>query len=182
MDYRVDTHFGSGPVVYALDAQRLIVSHEKSGERRVLPYSSVKKINLRQDMPGAFTTVIAHDEGRAVMIPSRHFVGIGRFESRATEYVAFVTELHRLAHAASPSIRFVVGSSLLFWAGVAVASLGGLLGVLVVVGMATTGRMPPAQAIWPVPMAIFVSLGFLRQGRAKLYDPQQLPETMLPRE
>jgi hypothetical protein len=181
MEYRLTTHLGSGPVAHRLEQDRLVVTREKSGQRVEVPFSDIRAINLRQDMPGAWTTRIERGSGKTITIPSRHFAGLGQFESRGSEYAAFVKRLHKASRAANPQIRFVAGSTSLYWVGWFLVIVTGLLGVGLLVALAVGGpRTPPLRVVFAVPIALLVGVAFIRQGLAKTYDPRALPKNLLP--
>jgi hypothetical protein len=52
VEYRLTMHLGSGTVGYRIEQDRLIVTREKSGQRVDVPFSGIRAINLRQEMPG----------------------------------------------------------------------------------------------------------------------------------
>jgi hypothetical protein len=180
MEYRLTTHLGSGPVEYRLEQDRLVVTREKSGQRVDVPFSDIRSINLRQDMPGAWTARIERGAGKAITIPSRHFVGLGKFEDRGPEYVAFVRRLHEASSAANPQIHFVAGSTSLYWIGWILVVVAGLLSAMLIGVLAVKGRAPPLQVVLSVPVVIVVGVAFIRQGRGKAYDPRALPKDLLP--
>jgi hypothetical protein len=61
--------------------------------------------------------------------------------------------------------------------------VAGLLGALLIGALAVGGpRTPPLQVVFSVPVALLVGIAFIRQGRAKMYDPRALPERLLPPE
>jgi hypothetical protein len=183
MEYRLTTHLGSGTVAHRLEQDRLVVTREKSGQRVDVPFSDIRAINLRQEMPGAWTVRIERGEGKTITVPSRHFVALGQFESRGPEYVAFLRRLHELSSAKNPQIRFVAGSTVLYWVGWFLVVVTGLLGVGLLVALAVGGpNTPPLRVVASVPIALLVGIAFIRQGRAKTYDPRALPKDLLPPE
>jgi hypothetical protein len=178
MEYRLDTHYRSGEVSHVLDAERLVVTRAKTGRTETIPLSSIREINLRQELPGVFTARVARHGGATITIPSRHFLGLGRFEDRSAEYARFVGQL--LASCPRGTTRFVAGSSLLYLLGWTVIVGALLLGGLFVFGLATTSKPPPWRVLWTIPLCFVVGGAFLRQGRTKLFDPAQPPAKVFP--
>lgn len=183
MEYRLTTHLGSGAVEHRIEQDRLVVTREKSGQRVDVPFSDIRAINLRQEMPGAWTVRIVRGAGKTITIPSRHFVGFGQFQERGPEYVAFVRRLHEASSAANPQIRFIAGSTVLYWIGWILVVVTGLLGAILLGALAVGGpRTPPWRVVFSVPVALLVGSAFIRQGRAKTYGPRALPGNLLPPE
>jgi hypothetical protein len=181
MEYRLTTHLGSGPIGHRLERDRLVVTREKSGQRVDVPFSDIRAINLRQDMPGAWTVRIERGAGKAISIPSRHYVRLGQFEDRGPEYVAFVRRLHEASSAANPQIRFVAGSTSLYWIGWTLVVVAGLLGVMLLGVLAVKAPdTPPWRVVFSLPVVFLVGGAFIRQGRGKVYDPRALPKNLLP--
>jgi hypothetical protein len=179
MEYTLATHFRSGSVRHVIESTCLVVESEKKGSRTIL-FADVEHINLRCDMPGVFSVRIKPFEGAAVTIPSRHFKGVGQFEERNAEYVAFLGELHRAGRAASPRILFVAGSSVLYGLGWFFLVVAALFGVALVYGLMFVPTPPPLRAFLSVPLLIVVGGAFIKQGAAKTYDPSAPPPKFLP--
>jgi len=179
VEYALATHFRSGVVQHRVEPEGLVITREKSGTETI-PFADLTEINLRQDMPGAYTMRVRSRSARTVTIPSRHFAGVGQFHDRSHEYVAFVRALHDASSKANPSIRYTAGSSVFYAAGwfLVVAAVVMCLGL--VYGVLFVTKPPPLQVFFVVPMALLVGGGFVRQGRAKPYDPSSLPERLIP--
>jgi hypothetical protein len=179
VEYTLATHFRSGSVRHVIDATCLVVESEKKGTRTIL-FVDVEEINLRCDMPGVFSVRIKPFEGASVTIPSRHFKGVGQFEDRNADYVAFLSTLHRASRAASPRILFVAGSSVLNVLGWVFLVIAALFGVGLVYGLMFVPTPPPLRAFISVPLLIVVGGAFVKQGAAKPYDPSAPPAKFLP--
>ncbi len=180
MEYRLVTHLGSGEVRHILESNALLIEFEKTGKRESIPLQDITQINLREELQGIFTAHIARNGGRTIRIVSRHFIGVGRFESRAAEYVAFMQQLHRDVRAANPDTRFVAGSSGLYWLGVALVVVGLLLAAAFAYGWLMMPTSPPRAMVAGVPIALVVGGMFVKQGRARSYDCDALPPKLLP--
>ena len=179
VEYTLATHFRSGSVRHVIEPTCLVVDSEKKGTRTI-HFSDVEHINLRCDMPGVFSVRIKPFEGAAVTIPSRHFKGVGQFEDRHAEYVAFLSELHRASRKASAGILFVAGSSVLYGLGWVFLVAATLFGVALVYGLMFVPTPPPLRAFISVPLLIVVGGAFVKQGAAKRYDPSAPPAKFLP--
>ncbi|MBX3200224.1 MAG: hypothetical protein KF850_04880 [Labilithrix sp.] len=178
--YRLATRLGSGIISHSIEGDALVVTHEKNGRRVVVPFGDVTTLNLREELPGAWTLHIRRRGGGTIVVPARHFVGFGQFELRAREYRAFVDQLGRACRAANPGVRYTRGSSGLFVLGVVLLVMLGALGVMLVYGLAT-GHGPPRRSVFvAVPAGLLVAVAFLKQGRAKPFDPAAIPEELLP--
>ena len=179
MEYRLCPHVGAGMVCYRLGEDALVVTREKLGRVETIPFADLTRVNLRQELPGAWTVQLSRSKGGKITVPSRHFEGPGRFEARNKDYLAFVQTLHARVAAANSGTRFIAGSSGLFlfgWAciGLALVSVVGILASV-------------AQGIWPrgrvlsIPILLGgIGYGFQRQGRASSYDPAHPPDRLLP--
>jgi hypothetical protein len=180
VDYRLVTHFGSGEVRHRLESERLVVEYDKSGQRDDVPYHDIAEINVRNEMQGVYSTRIVRKTGKNLTIPARHFKALGQFEDRSEEYVAFIDELHRAAHAANPAIRFVAGSSLLYWLGMLLVVFGVFFAGAFGYALLFSPKPPPRRIIPIIPIALLVGGMFVKQGRARPYAADQLPERLLP--
>lgn len=99
-------------VRYELGESALVSSDGKS-----LLYAGIKSIRLYIVRAGLAhkRCVVRLAHGPAIMIASRHFLGIGSFEDRSDTYDVFVTELVQCVAAANPAATFVRGMPLLLW-------------------------------------------------------------------
>jgi hypothetical protein len=66
-------------------------------------------------MPGFTRCTIKRRTGRAVILSSNHFGGIGDWESRSESFRPFVDALVRRAAAANPQIAFISGMPMALW-------------------------------------------------------------------
>jgi hypothetical protein len=66
-------------------------------------------------MPGFTRCTIRPRTGRAVILSSNHFGGIGDWESRSESFRPFVDALVRRAAAANPQIAFISGMPMALW-------------------------------------------------------------------
>jgi hypothetical protein len=180
MEYRLVTHLRSGEIAHVVEAEHLVIRHEKTGREERIAFEEVTEINLRQEAPGAWTARMKRASGPAITIPSRHFVGLGRFEQRGDEYVRFLESLHRASRAVNPRVRYVAGSSALFALGIGFVIFAALFCVAIVAGILWGPKNPPFRILFIVPVLLVVGLGFITQGRTVLYDPESLPGRFLP--
>lgn len=183
MEFEIATHVGSGTTRYVLTNDVLEVHPEKSAAT-ILPLSRIRRIHLKQDMPGMFMTEIRSEMGPMLRLSSRHFLGVGRFEDRGAQYAAFVRALIAATGRAQPSVELIAGSSLLFWIGWVLLIMVGVLGVMLlyafVTGLFASRGTPPIGGIISVPLGVVIGGGFVRQGRAKTFGPGDPPAKFLP--
>jgi len=176
--YRLATRVGSGMVVHTIEAHELVVTSEKNDSQVVVPFDDITTVNLRQELPGAWSLRIERKSGSTITVPARHFVGVGNFELRTEEYRAFVEALHR-GCATNRSIRYVTGSSGLFVLAAVLLVAHVLVGAVLLHGL-MNGTPPPRRLWGAVGFGVLVSLAIGWQGRAKPYDPAAPPERFLP--
>lgn len=174
MHFQLIPHHQAGRVQYAVEKEALVVSFETRSTSVRIPFADIAKIHVMQEMPGVFRTNVHHrGESGTVSIPSRHFVSLGKFEDRRTEYAAFVRELSLTAAAQNSLIEFRGGSSFLFW--LAATNLA-FAAVLTVLGLTTKS---PRLVIGSLCLAtLAAALG--RQGRTKSVDPRHFPSKWMP--
>lgn len=169
----------SGEITHVIERDRLVVTYAKGARTESVPFASIREINLRQELPDVFSAFVSREGGKTLRITSRHFRGIGRFDDRRGEYSAFVRLLLGSIAEARTGTKFTVGSSLLYWIGwifVAVAiAMVGLVGLA-----AMTRGLPPQRMLFVLPVSFFLGYGFLRQGRARPFDPAHPPDELLP--
>jgi hypothetical protein len=179
MHYELCPHVGAGTVRFALEGDRLDITRQKSGVTENVGLRNVTRLNLRQELPGAWSLHVHRAGGRPIVIPSRHFVGAGDFEPRNQEYRAFVGALHSAVVAANPKAAFVGGSSGLYWFGWLCIVFGSLMLAGIAAAFAT--ETPPRMRVLAIP-PLMGGLGwaFQRQGRAQAYDPGAPPAELLP--
>jgi hypothetical protein len=177
--YRLSTRWGSGEVAHAIEPDALVVVYEKTGKRDVVAFQDITTLNLRQELPGAWTMRLSRKRGSTLTIPARHFVAFGQFELRAAEYRAFVDALHRASRAVNPRIRYVTGSSGLYVLGLVLLVFNAVFAVLIAYGFAT-GTPPRLRVLGILPLGVLVAAAFVKQGRAKPYDPAAPPAAFLP--
>jgi hypothetical protein len=85
-----------------------------------LAYADIRQMRI-YDSPGAagmpaFTRcTIRPRKGRAVILSSNHFGGIGDWESRSESFRPFVDALVRRAARANPQIAFISGMPMALW-------------------------------------------------------------------
>lgn len=180
MEYRLATHLGSGVVRNVVDADGLVVVHEKSGRREEVPFDDVREVNLRQELQGVYTMRIVRRSGRTIIVPARHFEGVGRFEDRAADYAAFVRRFHELAVAHGADIRFVSGSSVLYWLGWFFLVFGALFAAFLIYALGWSDKPIPRPMFGITPVTLLVGAGFVKQGGTRVYDPRAIPAKLLP--
>ena len=179
-EYRLAIDAFSGEVTHVIERDRLVVTYAKSARTESIPFSSIREINLREEMADIFSTFVKREGGGTLRITSRHFRGLGKFDDRRAEYGAFIRSLVRAVAEAHASARFTLGSSLLYWLGWVLVVLGVAFTGLVVVASASRGALPPLRMLFVLPVVFFMGGGFVRQGRARAFDPMHPPSELLP--
>lgn len=178
-EYTLNLHMGSGEVRHVVERDRLVVTYEKTARTESIPFDGIREINLRQEMPGVYTTYIRRHAGKTLMIPSRHFKSLGVFDDRRADYAAFAGALLAACAKASPTTRLTAGSSALYFIGWILIVIGIAFSIAVLVASIARG-LPPLRMLFVLPVAIFMGLGFLRQGRARPIDPASPPPEVFP--
>jgi hypothetical protein len=178
LEYTLATDIRSGEVKHQLDGDRLVLSYAKNGRVDSVPLASIREINVRMDM-GIPHTYVLRDGGSTLLIPARHFRGIGQFDDRFEDYSAFIRALLGATAKASSTARFTAGSSILFVFGVLMLVLGIVFTVLVAIASFTRG-LPPLRLLLFLPFAFVSGGGLARSGRARAIDPRDPPRELLP--
>ena len=183
MQYEIATHLGSGTTRYVLSDGMLEVHPEKSASRSI-PLARIRRIHLKQDMPGMYSIEVRSDDGPPLRITSRHFLGLGRFEDRGPDYTAFARALIAATGRAQPAVELIAGSSLLFGIGWVLLVMVGILGVMLLAAFATGALAergpPPLSGIITIPLGLVIGGGFVRQGRAATFVASDPPQKFLP--
>jgi len=178
--YSLAVDFRSGEVAHEIERDRLVVRYAKDGRIESIPFASVREINLRQEMPGIYSIFVHRDGGSTIRIPSRHFLGLGRFDDRVTEYAAFVRALLAACVDAGSKARITAGSSALYVLGWITIAMG-IVGVaIVLIGSIMRQMLPPLRGLLVVPVAFFVGFGLVRQGGRRAVDPSAPPASVFP--
>ena len=173
---------------YHLTERALVQSG--SGAAREIPFADIAMIRI-YGSPGARTIggpvssgfarcVVCPTHGRAVVVASRHFVGLGNFEDRSDSFTEFTDALVARVAAANPATVFRAGMPValwLTWVFIALASVvvTPLLLVVFVVEMADNVAVTLIAAA--VYLAI-VAVGLAHYGRklwrirARPFDPR----------
>lgn len=153
-----------------------------------LPFAEIRTIRIyRSPGLGVFAPtfarcVIRPRRGKAVVLSSNHFAGLGRFEDRLSSFRPFVEALTRRVAAANPGAELVAGMPPgLWWTWAVVLALAAIVtplaAVMIVVDLTSGRGFNPALL---VVMAILLTLFFglsgyvrtLRRGRPRRFDPQ----------
>ena len=82
---------------------------------------------------------------------------------------------------ANPRIRFVGGSSGLYWLGWSLVSLLTFVAAMLVIAqLSGDTRRPPIRVFVGIGVAIAIGGALIKQGRTKPYDPRDPPAALLP--
>ncbi|MBX3248427.1 MAG: hypothetical protein KF901_14705 [Myxococcales bacterium] len=179
MDYELAAASPSVSVRCSFEGDGVVVIEERSKRRTHVPFSEIRTVRVRQTL-GAYVMRIEATSTRPVTLRSRRVVGT-RVEDRVADYAAVLERLHAL-HRSHPEIRFLGGSSGLYWLGWALVptslAMGGLAAWMIFAGDA------PLR-LW-VSLVVVTALGLvagsagIRQGRARPYDPDAPPRDLVP--
>ena len=179
MEYQLATASPSVLARHALEDDRLVIVHEPSARRDEVRFSEIRAIQLRHSL-GAYVMQISRASGSAITIRSR-CVLTGGIEDRVAEYVELATRLHDATREHHPAIRFVGGSTGLYWLGWLLLALGALLTAIVGWALVTGAEAPPRGLFAVIPLALVAGGALVHQGRATPYDPSAPPPKLLPR-
>ncbi len=157
------------------------------GRDRTVAYADIRAVRVYEapgmgSFPGFARCVVWPRRGRAVVISSNHFVGLGRFEDRSPAFRPFVEALVRRVAAANRETRFVFGmphAVWWFWIAllVAVALVTPLALAIVVIELAS-GRSFPAQGLITLGIVLATFLGLfgyirhLKRNRPRRFEPR----------
>jgi hypothetical protein len=158
-----------------------------AGRDRTVAYAEIRAVRVYEapglgSFPGFARCVVWPRRGRAIVVSSNHFLGVGRFEDRSAAFRPFVDALVRRVAGANRETRFAFGmppALWWFWALLlgAVALLAPLSLVMIAAELAQ-GRAPPAQAYVPLGIVFVVFLGLfgyirqLRRNRPRRFEPR----------
>jgi hypothetical protein len=180
-------------VSYRLTERALIWN--EAGVDGALDFGDVRQIRVYESpgirsMPAFSRCVVAPRRGRARVLSSNHFAGIGDFEVRMGRYRPFVAALLKRVAAVNPATTFVAGMPMGLWIGylVALAALAIItpLGIVWVAWMTLRGGQTSSGFM----ASLLVCIGFLfgivpmwrlvRRNRPHRFDPRSddrvLPE------
>jgi len=137
---------------------------------------------LGTGFPGFARCVIWPRRGRAVVMTSNHFLGLGRFEDRSATFRPFVEALVRRIAAATPATRFIFGMPPALWwfwvALLAAVAMLAPLSLVIIVAALAQGRSLPVQSFIPLGIVFVVFLGLfgyirqLRRNRPRRFEPR----------
>ena len=162
-------------------------------DRPALPFTEIRAVRV-YDSPGLRLSggaeiapdfarcVVRPTHGRAIVLTSKHCLGLGRFEDRSASFGPFVNALIARVGAANPATVFRAGMPpALWWTWVVillgVAVVTPLLGLLVVGDIIEQDSFSPAPIMSAIVLfGMFFSLfGFirmLRRSRSRQFDPR----------
>ena len=162
----------------------------EDGVGRKVDFADIRQIRVYEspgveNVPRTGRCVVTPHEGRAVVLQSNHFVGVGEFEDRSASYAPFVAELIRRVAAANPRVVFIRGMPTALW-----VTWHVLLALVLVVTPLAFAAMIYAQAhdreLSPnffiqlavcagVFFAFFPILRLIRRNRPQVFDPLNWP-------
>ena len=157
------------------------------GRERTIALTDIRAVRVYESpglgtFPGFARCVVWPRRGRAVVLSSNHFVGLGRFEDRSASFRPFVEALVTRIAAANRSTRFVFGMPpALWWFWVALlfaVALLAPLSLIMIVAALVQGRDIAAQAFVPLGIVFVVFLGLfgyirqLRRNRPRRFEPR----------
>ncbi|MBX6321870.1 MAG: hypothetical protein IRY94_08585 [Rhodospirillaceae bacterium] len=172
-----------------------LVRDTEDGKEKVLPFAQMRSVRVYGSpglramggtaAPDIERCVLRPARGRAVVLSSAHFLGLGRLEDRSPAFRPFVGDLVRRLAAANPGIIFLVGMPpALWWSWIlillAVVVVTPLVVLLIIVNMVQKRHIdPPLIAVTAVLLGILFSLGSylrtVRRNRPPRFDPGRTP-------
>ncbi|BDS08394.1 hypothetical protein NT6N_34340 [Oceaniferula spumae] len=119
--------------------------------------------------------------GIRLKLCNEFYQGVLQFEDRSTSYVNFVKQLHSRVAAQNPSCQFFAGSSpASYWLNALL--LGGVM--LLILGLGITMFFAiPMIAVIKLVVFIFllpVAWQWFKKNKPRQYDPNQIPQSVLP--
>lgn len=178
--YSVATHVGSGMVHHRLEGDELVIEFEKTGKKEVVALADLTRVRLLQEMHGVHSVELTRQHASKLRITARHFLGVGRFESRASQYTAFVKALLAAAQQHAPDARFLTGSTVLFFLGWLCMVVSGFFVLAFAYALLFVDKPFPRQVLYLTPLTLALGVGLIRQGGTTSFDPATPPEKFLP--
>ena len=187
--YKLRLSLSSEEATYRLGANALHAT--TANGTRTLPFAEIDRVRIYES-PGmaslsgqiapAFTRcVIRPRHGRAIVLSSNHFVGLGRFEDRSATFRPFVDTLVARLASANPGVRFLAGMPpALWWTWVALlvaVALATPAFIVVVVQELIAGRALQLPAIVSSLIVLGTALSIvtyarvLRRNRPRRFTP-----------
>jgi len=151
-----------------------------------IPFAEIAKINLITyaglRTPHGQCTVHGSN-GTRVKFRSHHFSGLANFENRSETYAAFVKALCVGTHAASPLAKFSSGSTAYLALWLFVFASTKVVALFVVAAMLTIPLSfgTAFGCLLVVGGCTWLSLRWIRRNRTRTFDPQNVPDELLPR-
>jgi hypothetical protein len=186
--YRVRRSLFGAETDYRLTDDALVQS-----DGLTLPFADIRAIRLYRSpglrldggaevAPGFERCVIRRGHGRAIVLTSKHCLGIGRFEDRSASFDPFVQALIARVAAANPATMFRTGMPpALWWTWVVILLAGSLVTLLlflVVILDLVAARsfsvisVVTALALFGMFASLFGFIGMLRRSRSAQFDPR----------
>jgi hypothetical protein len=123
----------------------------------------------RLPAPGTLRCVIRPIHGNTLVLTSSHFLALGRFENRSSEFEPFIRELVRRVRAIQPAVQLLhgMGPGLWWsWCAIGVASaLVGIFGVIIVIVELLTQAHLSLAVLVLLPVVAGMLLSTLTIGR-----------------
>lgn len=182
-DYRLRRHALEDECRWQLAADAL-ECHAGNGRVQRWPYAALREVRLQYDPtrfnPDNYVCLLTLADGGSLRLPSTHYLGVGRFESRAGSYRPFIAALTARVAAASPGCRFAAGPRPARYWGGQLLQFAALLLLAVVIGV--SGTVPPLFLLMLVVIYLPLAWHYGRRNRPQDFSPPQLPATVLPPE
>ncbi len=164
------------------------MSFQEEGRPAVLiAYSQIKQVKPRFDptrvQRNRHVLEVTLNNGRTYKIASMTYKGINDFEDQAEQYSLFIQAFHERLANANTTVAYQKGISGLGYA----ASVGVLvflfLLLIVAIGFMATGTINLIIIAKFVLLIFFIPtlIGYLKKNKPSTYDPQHLPQDMLPK-
>jgi hypothetical protein len=178
-EYRLAAASPSDTVRCWFEDDGLTVVEERHDRMTHVRFSDTRTIQLRQTL-GAYVMRIEATSTPPVTLRSRRVLKTG-VEDRLDDYAAVARRLHEL-HRSNPEIRFIGGSSGLYWLGWVLVPTG--LALLGLAAWMLLAAEAPLRLAWSLVLVAALGLvggsAAIWQGRAGAYDPSAPPPRLVP--
>ena len=191
--YSLRLSLASEATTYRLSADALQCTTAKG--TRILPLAEIGKVRVYeapgrtswfgQIAPAFARCVIRPRRGRAIVLSSNHFIGLGRFEDRSATFRPFVDTLIARLRSAHPGAQLLAGMPpALWWTWVALLAAVALVTpafIVIIVQELVAGRALQTPAVLSGLIVFGAALGIVSYARVlRRNRPRRLTPTPSP--
>jgi len=177
-----------GEKTYSLGKEGITISADGSTTDHI-PYQDVQSLNVQFN--GSMNNVsryrcVLRTTKKKVALTNAHYVSLGNFESRDSEYSRFLAELHVRLSPFADQIRFTQGSAAMFISAlifIIVMPPLALLALYLVFVKGESMTFSARSALFAMPIFLaLITIPVLRKGRPRPYNGKTVPPAYLPTE